>query len=63
MSAAPRPVVSAIKGRLAPPPPELSWRTRREMRFIRTLGLPTFSRAFFANSAFKVFVDYKSRTE
>ena len=33
---------------------ELSWRTRRETRLIRTLGLPTFSSAFLQSSAFKV---------
>ena len=37
------------------PPPELSWRTRRETRLTRTLGLPTFSNAFFVNSAFNTF--------
>jgi len=34
---------------------ELSWRTRRETRLTKTLGLPTFSNAFFASSAFKAF--------
>jgi hypothetical protein len=30
----------------------VSWRTRREMRLTRTLGLPTFSKAFLQSSAF-----------
>src|SRR6185436_8520443 len=33
----------------------LSWRTRRETRLTRTLGFPTFSRAFLVSSAFNVF--------
>jgi hypothetical protein len=37
------------------PPPELSWRTRREIKFTRTLGLPTFSNAFLQYSGFKIF--------
>ena len=37
------------------PPPELSWRTRREIKLTRTLGFPTFSSAFFVSSAFKGF--------
>ena len=41
-------------GRLKPPPPEVSWRTRREISLINTLGFPTFSSAFLVNSAFKV---------
>ena len=53
MSAAPKCPVSATNGRLILPPPEVSWRTRRESRLTRTLGLPTFSSAFFVNSAFK----------
>jgi hypothetical protein len=43
--------------RQAPTPAEtagagVSWRTRREIRLIRTLGLPTFSRAFLQSSEF-----------
>ena len=45
------------------PPPELSWRTRRETRLIRTLGLPTFSNAFLQSSEFKVFCELKIEHE
>ena len=45
------PAVSMIRGRL---PPEFSWRTRREIRLINTLGLPTNFNAFSLNSAFKI---------
>ncbi len=45
---------SLSSGRLKAPEPELSWRTRRDTRLIRTLGLPTFSKAFFVSSEFKV---------
>jgi ubiquinone biosynthesis protein COQ9 len=45
---------ASMSGRLMAPAPELSWRTRRETKFTRTLGFPTFSKAFFVNSAFKV---------
>src|ERR1700688_2842262 len=56
MSATPRLVVLATSGRLRPPLPELSWRTRREMRFTSTLGLPTFSAAFLQSSEFTILV-------
>src|SRR5580693_9100998 len=52
MSATPMPAGASTSGRLKPPPPELSWRTRRETKLIRTFGLPTFSAAFLASSAF-----------
>src|SRR5256885_1936271 len=53
MSAAPRLLISLTSGRLIAPDPELSWRTRREIKLTRTLGLPTFSSAFLVSSAFK----------
>jgi len=53
MSAAPRPVTSRIIGRLLPPLPELSWRTRRETRLTSTFGLLTFANACLHNSLFK----------
>src|SRR5262245_38068344 len=59
ISAAPRLPTSATNGRLIAPPPELSWRTRREIRLTRTLGLPTFSNAFLVSSAFKAFKVFK----
>ena len=43
---------------LMAPAPELSWRTRRETKLTRTLGLPTFSKAFFVSSAFKFFYSW-----
>ena len=56
ISAAPRPAVSDMSGRAgAPPAKPFSCRTRREMRLTRTLGFPTFSRAFRVSSAFNVF--------
>ena len=45
------PAVSMIRGRF---PPEFSCRTRREIRLINTLGLPTNFNAFSLNSAFKI---------
>ena len=51
ISAVLNPAVSMISGRL---PPEFSWRTRREIRLINTLGLPTNFNAFSLNSAFKI---------
>jgi hypothetical protein len=62
ISAAPRVVTSATNGRLRPPAPELSWRTRRETKLTRTLGLPTFSNAFRQSSAFTIiFVPNRAR--
>src|SRR4051812_6106114 len=55
MSAAPMLPVSPMSGLLPPPPPELSCRTRREIKLTRTLGFPTFSRAFLVNSEFNAF--------
>jgi hypothetical protein len=51
ISPAPKPAVSEINGR-PPDPPLVSWRTRRDMILTRTLGFPTFSRAFLQNSLF-----------
>ena len=48
----PRFSVCNTSGRLNPPPPQLSCRTRWEIRLTRTLGFPTFSSAFFTSSAF-----------
>src|SRR5436190_13581845 len=53
MSACPKPAVSAMRGRPPPPPAPVSCRTRREIKFTRMLGLPTFSRAFLQISLFK----------
>ena len=47
------PAVSMIRGRF---PPAVNWRTRREIRLISTLGLPTNFNAFSLNSAFKIFL-------
>ena len=44
--------VLLLNGRLIDPPPELSWRTRREIKLTRMLGLPTFANACFTSSAF-----------
>src|SRR6266571_9071760 len=52
-SAAPKPPVSAINGRLLAPPPEFSCRTRREIRLTSTFGLPTLAKACLQNSLFK----------
>src|SRR5437763_13968605 len=52
-SATPRPAWSRIKGRLLPPAPELSWRTRRDTRLTRTFGLTTFAKACLHSSLFK----------
>jgi hypothetical protein len=54
MSAAPRPTVSAINGRLCAPPPLVSWRTRFETMFTKVFGLLTFSKALLQYSLFKV---------
>src|ERR1043165_3244912 len=56
MSAIPMVPVSLRSGRLRLPPPELSWRTRRDIMLTSTLALPTFSRACLTRSAFMVFV-------
>src|SRR5262245_5084525 len=54
MSATPIPGgISEIKGWPIAPPPELSWRTRRESRFTNILGLPTLANACLHNSLFK----------
>ena len=61
ISAVLNPAVSMISGRL---PPEFSWRTRREIRLINTLGLPTNFNAFSLNSAFKIILfSQKKATE
>src|SRR5437867_3956681 len=52
ISATPRPAVSAINGLLRAPPPEFSWRTRRDTKFTRTFGLPTLAKAFLHSSMF-----------
>src|SRR5688572_14604075 len=52
MSATPSPTVSLIRGRLKAPPPEFSWRTRRDTRLTSTFGLPTFANAFLQSSLF-----------
>ena len=44
-----------------PPPPELSWRTRRETRLISTFGLPTLFKACLSNSLFKLSVGFPLR--
>ena len=54
MSAAPMLSAFATNGRLAVPPPEFNWRTRRETRLTRMFGLPTFSSAFLHSSLFKL---------
>src|SRR5687768_2001766 len=55
MSANPAVPVSSINGRPIPPPPALSWRTRRDTIFTSTFGLPTFDRACLAKSGFMQF--------
>ena len=52
---------ASINGRLPVPPAELSWRTRRDIRFTRMLGLPTFSSAFLLRSAFKFLFQWVKR--
>ena len=41
-----------IGGGLKAPPPEFSWRTRRDTRLTSTFGLPTFASAFLQSSLF-----------
>src|SRR5882724_1752377 len=62
MSATPMVGGTSINGRLPVPPAELSWRTRRDIRFTRMLGLPTFSSAFLLRSAFKFLFQWVKRT-
>src|ERR1035437_416081 len=52
MSARPMLAGTSTSGRPRPPPPALSWRTRRETMFTSTFGLPTFSLARLQSSAF-----------
>ena len=52
MSAAPREPACSMRGRLWPPP-EVSWRTRRETKLTKTLGFPTLANACFVYSLFK----------
>ncbi|GIT05013.1 MAG: hypothetical protein CM1200mP29_04240 [Verrucomicrobiota bacterium] len=52
------PAVSMFRGRF---PPEFSCRTRREIRLINTLGLPTNFNAFSLNSAFKIILFSQKR--
>jgi len=53
MSAAPMPAVSATSGR-PEFPPEVSWRTRFEIKFTKTLGFPTLANACLQSSLFKI---------
>src|SRR5207245_639987 len=49
---------SATSGLLAPPPPEVNWRTRRETMLTSTLAFTTFSSACFTRFVFIVWVSY-----